>query len=174
MLTEEAKVQWFALRVRSRHEKSTAVALEHKGIEQLLPLYRARRLWSDRACDIDLPLFPGYVFCRFDSKLRVPIVTTPGVIDIVRIGKDPQPVDPAEIAALRLAVSSGQLLRPWPFLRVGQRVVIGEGPLRTVQGMLVQEKGEAQLVLSITLLQRSVAVTVDRSWVRPSSSPELN
>src|SRR5438309_1885473 len=84
---------WFAIHIRGRYEKSTAAILHDKGYEWFLPLYKCRRRWSDRSKELELPLFPGYLFCRFDLNDRLPILTTPGVLQIVGIGKTPIPVD---------------------------------------------------------------------------------
>ena len=158
---------WYALWVRSRHEKAVADILGGKGFETFLPVYRSRRRWSDRIREVELPLIPGYVFCRFDVKHRLPILTTPGMVHIVGTGKTPQPVDEIEMQSLITAVRSGVHLQLWPFLQVGQRVSIEEGPLRWLEGILLTTKGKDQLILSVSLLQRSVAIAVDRRWVRP-------
>jgi len=161
---------WYALQVRTQKERWVAASLRNRGYVDFLPLYTCTRRWSDRLQKVELPLFPGYVFCRFDVNDRLPVLTTPGVVNVVRLGKLPQAVDESEIAALETVVDSGLLLHPWPFLRTGQRVVIQEGPLRNVEGILSEFKGTNQLIVSITLLQRSVAVNIDRSWVRPIAS----
>ncbi|HWE48838.1 MAG TPA: UpxY family transcription antiterminator [Bryobacteraceae bacterium] len=158
---------WYALWVRSRHEKSVAEILCGKGFETFLPLHASRRRWSDRIQEVELPLIPGYVFCRFDANHRLPILTTPGLVQIVSAGKTPQAVDEGEMQSLITAVRAGVHLQLWPFLKCGQRVSIEEGPLRSLEGVLITTKGADQLILSISLLQRSVAVTVDRRWVRP-------
>ena len=158
---------WYALWVRSRHEKSVTELLTGKGFSTFLPMYLSRRRWSDRIQQVELPLIPGYVFCRFDCARRLPIMTTPGIVQIVSAGKTPQPVDDAEMQFLIQAVEAGVHLQLWPFLKTGQRVSIEEGPLRSLEGVLVSTKGQDQLILSISLLQRSVAVTVDRRWVKP-------
>ena len=163
----ENKVAWYALRVRARQEQVTVAALAYKGFEHFLPTFKDRRKWSDRYHTVEAPLFPGYVFCRFDIRDRLPVVTAPGLISIVGFGKSPYPIEDREIANLQLAVTSGRYLQPWPFVHVGDRVLLKEGPLRDVEGIVVQEKGLSHLVLSINILQRSVAVTLDRSWVRP-------
>jgi transcription termination/antitermination protein NusG len=144
--------------------------LEGKGFETFLPVYRSRRRWSDRIREIDLPLIPGYVFCRFDAAQRLPVLTTPGVVRIIGTGKTPQPVDDIEMQSLITADHAGVHLQLWPFLKVGQRVSIEEGPLRSLEGVLVTTKGKDQLILSVSLLQRSVAVTVERSWIKPVGS----
>ena len=158
---------WYALWVRSRHEKSVAEILRGKGFETFLPLHTSRRRWSDRVQEVELPLIPGYVFCRFDANYRLPILTTPGLVQIVSAGKTPQAVDEDEMQSLITAVRAGVHLQLWPFLKSGQRVSIEEGPLRSLEGVLITTKGSDQLILSISLLQRSVAVAVDRRWVRP-------
>src|SRR5579863_7076490 len=156
--TENSHDPWYALWVRSRHEKSVLDLLTGKGVETFLPVYRSRRRWSDRVQELDLPLIPGYVFCRFDVKNRMPILTTPGVVQIVGAGKTPEAVDEIEMQSLITAVQSGVHLQLWPFLKVGQRVSIEEGPLRSLEGILVTTRGKDQLIISVSLLQRSIAV----------------
>jgi transcription antitermination factor NusG len=158
---------WFALRVRSHFENTVATVLGGKGYEWFLPQYKSRRAWSDRIKEIQLPLFPGYVFCRFDLEHRLPILTTAGVVGVVGIGKRPFPIDDAEISAIQAAVRSGLPSRPCPFLEIGQKVRVESGPLRGMEGILSEFKRQQRLVLSVTLLQRSIAVEVDSAWVIP-------
>ena len=161
---------WFALRIWSQKEKLVAAALESKGYEHFLPLYRSRRRWSDRVKEFELPLFPGYLFCRFDLNNRLPILVTPGVMLIVGIGKIPVPVDERELAAIQSIVGSGLKTEPWPYLHVGQKVRIERGSLEGVEGILVALKKPQRLVVSVTILQRSVAVEIDEDWACPVSS----
>lgn len=158
---------WFAIRIRSRNEKIIASALHSKGYEVFLPLYGSRRHWSDRMKELELPLFPGYLFCRFDVQKRLPILKTPGVIDILGFSKTPVPVDETEIAAIQSIVASRLNVEPWPFLQVGQTVRVERGPLLGMDGILVALKKPYRLVVSVTLLNRSVAVEIDRDWVSP-------
>jgi transcription antitermination factor NusG len=163
---------WFALQTRSRYEHFVAAMLSGKGYEPFLPVYTCRRRWSDRIKDFELPLFPGYLFCRFDPRNRLPILMTPGVIQVVGAGKTPVPVDEGEITAIQILMGSGLPGRPWAYLQVGQRVRIERGPLAGVEGTLTGFRGRYRLVMSVTLLQRSVAVEVEGAWIdaRNSSS----
>ncbi|MGA2589620.1 MAG: transcription termination/antitermination NusG family protein [Bryobacteraceae bacterium] len=163
---------WYALRVLSNHEKPVSAALMQRDYPEFLPMYRARRRWSDRYQDVDVPLFPGYVFCRLNVNNRLPVLVIPGVMHIVGVGKVPVSVDEHEIASIQAVVSSGMLLQPWPFLKVGQTVRIEEGPLRNVQGILTEFDGSQKLILSITLLQRSLAVSIPRHAVRPAEEAD--
>ena len=167
---------WFALQTRSRYEHFVAAMLSDKGYEPFLPVYTCRRRWSDRIKEFELPLFPGYLFCRFDPSNRLPILTTPGVIQVVGVGKKPVPVDDSEITAIQILMGSGLPGRPWAFLQVGQRVRIERGPLTGVEGILTGFRGRYRLVLSVTLLQRSVAVEAEGAWINArnsSSAPAL-
>lgn len=157
---------WFALQVRTRHEAGVAKFLSGKGYDPFVPLYQSRRRWSDRIKVVAEPLFPGYLFCRFDPNNRLPILATPGVIQIVGFNRMLVPVDEAEIDAIQSLVASGFPSQPWPFLQVGDRVQIDSGPLRGLEGLLVELKGSHRLVVSVTLLQRSVAVEIDSALVR--------
>jgi transcription antitermination factor NusG len=160
---------WFALNTKFRYEDYVAKQLGGKGYETFLPVYQSRRRWSDRVKKVELPVFPGYLFCRFDAMNRLPILTTPGLIQIVGFGKTPIPVDDAEIAALQAALGGNVEREPWPYLQIGQKVRVEYGSLRGVEGILLQVKGGHRLVLSVTLLQRSVAVEVDSAWVTPTA-----
>jgi transcription antitermination factor NusG len=169
----ESHLQWFALRVRPRSEKAVAESLGGKGYEQFLPLCRQKRRWSDRVKEVQLPLFPGYVFSRFDVQKRLPILTTPGVMFVVSVGKVPGPIADSEIEALQILVRSRLQVEPWPFLHVGERVRIIGGPLTGAEGILTAMKGPSRLVVSITLLQRSVAVEIPEDCAWPVSSSDL-
>jgi transcription antitermination factor NusG len=141
MLSKVGSHPWFALQTKSRHEKTAATLLRGKGYELFLPVYKSRRRWSDRIKEIERPLFPGYVFSRFDVQNRLPILTTPGVVQVVGMGKTPVPIDDNEIAAIQTGVESGLPSQPWPFLHIGHRVKIVYGPLRGLEGILVDFKG---------------------------------
>jgi transcription antitermination factor NusG len=161
----------YALRVRSNFEKSVVAQLTGRGYSPFLPAYRTRRQWSDRMREIETPLFPGYVFCRFPLEFRLPVISTPGVLMIAGAGRHPLPVAEHELAAVRRVLEQGWPLEPWQFVEAGDRVVIERGALRGLEGILVEKRGDCRLILSVTLLQRSVAVAIDRDCARPAISP---
>lgn len=167
-----SKYPWFALLVRSRHESCVADYLNGQGYEWFLPLYKSRKRWSDRIKQVESPLFPGYLFCRFNQHDRLPILKTPGVIQVVGFNRVPAVVDESEISALQTLMAAGVPNHPCPFLEVGDRVRIESGPLRDLEGILMDFKGHHRLVLSVTLLQRSVAVEIDSALVSPMRVPE--
>ena len=169
---EATREQWFALQLRPNHERVVQAALRTKGYAEFLPLYRKRNRWSDRFKDIDLPLFPGYIFSKFDARLRLPILTIPGVVSIIGIGRQPEPVNESELNAIRRFVESGLSVMPWPFLRAGDLVLIEGGALAGLEGILIQTKSQYRVVVSLGLLQRSVSVEIDRSIIRPLPSPK--
>lgn len=165
------EMNWFALQVRTRWESSTAVLLSGKGYETFLPTYKAKKKWSGRSKkDVAAPLFPGYVFCRFDAQKRLPILVTPGVISLVGRGRIPLPLADTEISAIQSVVANGIHAEPWPFLEIGQTVRIDQEPLMGLEGILVSFRGSHRIVLSVSLLRRSVALEVDRSNVTPITS----
>ncbi len=165
---------WFALQVHTKHELSVADFLRSRGYDPFVPVYPCRKRWSDRIKVVDAPLFPGYMFCRLNLRYRLPALMTPGVIRIVGRNRLPLPVDESEINAIQTVVSSEIPNQPWPFLRAGDRVQIDRGPLRGLEGILLEVRGVRRLILSITLVQRSVAVEIDSAFVkslRPVPSP---
>jgi transcription antitermination factor NusG len=157
---------WFALSVTPRKEKVTARTLRALGYEDFLPLYSVKRRWSDRIKTVEFPLFPGYVFSRFDPNVRLPILKIATVSHVVGPGNKPEPVNESEIFALQTVCQSGLQAVPCPYLTVGSKVLIHDGPLSGLEGILVRDK-QTRLVLSVSLLQRSVAVEIDRAWVSP-------
>jgi transcription antitermination factor NusG len=159
-MPESKEFPWFALRVRSNFEQKTSAILRGKGYEELAPTYKVRRG--------EAPLFPGYVFARFDPQSRLPVLVTPGVVHIVGVGKIPAPLDEAEMANIRRIVASDVAAQPWPFTRIGQKIAIRRGALEGVEGLLLEVKSRQRLVVSITLLQRSLAVELDHDWARPA------
>jgi transcription antitermination factor NusG len=166
-MQESCRAPWFAIRVKSNFEKKVADGLRNKGLEEFLPLYQSRRRLSDRYKTVDLPLFPGYLFCRLDLDHRLPLLTTAGFLYIVSVGNKPVPVDEDEISAVKLVVRSGVPAMPWPSLAVGQRVRLEGGPICGLEGVVMQVGTHDRICVSVTLLQRGVSVEVDRDWIRP-------
>src|SRR5271155_694035 len=177
---EASLFPWFALQVRTRNEAGVAEQLNRQGYERFLPLYKVRKRWSDRIKEVDAPLFPGYLFCRFDPQDRLPILKTPGVMQIVGFKNGPVAVDESEIQALHTVIAAEAPHQPWPFLTAGDRVRIESGPLLGLEGILTEVRRSHRLVLSVTLLQRSVAVEIDSALVtainpaRPRPPQEAN
>lgn len=156
---------WYAMRVKSNRERVTARALVHRGYQVCLPLYREQRFSAKRARTPDLPLFPGYLFCRFDINNRLPVLTAPGIVHIVSRGRTPEPVDESEMAAVLMVLKSGLPASPHPTLPIGQRIQLGRGPLAGAEGVILAHKDGQRFIASITLLQRSIAVEVEGQWV---------
>jgi len=158
---------WYALQVRPHREKQLAGEILAKGYECFLPLYKCKRRWSDRIKEIQLPLFSGYLFCRLDITKRLPVLLTRGVMQFVGVGKIPVPVDDREISALLAIVSARLDPEPYPYTEVGQRVQIDRGTLSGFEGIVQHSKKSTRLIVSVSLLQRSVSVEIDEAWVTP-------
>ena len=150
----------------------TSALLRGRGYEEYLPLCRSQRRWSDRIKTIECPLFPGYLFCRLDCNSRLPVLTTPGVVAIVSAGRVPVPVPDQEIEGVRKILASGLGAQPWPFLNVGSRVILERGPLAGIEGIVIGSDKIDRLVVSVSLLQRSLAVEIHRVWARKISDPQ--
>src|SRR5579859_2104846 len=159
--------RWYALYVRSRHEKTVENSLRVKGYSVFSPSYRTKRKRVDRVAEIEVALFPGYVFCQFDANKRLPILMTPGVVSVVGRGNRAEPVDDTEIASIRTLALAGRPVQPWPYLRMGQRIRLQAGPLAGAEGIFLRVKDEYHLVVSITLLQRAVSVVIEKDAVAP-------
>jgi transcription termination/antitermination protein NusG len=156
---------WFAIQVWAGREFYSAQQLRLRGYDVFLPCFREHRRWSDRVKQVDRALFAGYVFCRMACEILHKIVTAPGVIRIVGDGHHALPVEPHEIDALQRIQAAQLSAKPWPFLRAGQRVRVEAGPLRGTEGVVLLVRNTHRLVVSISLLQRAVAVEIAPEWV---------
>jgi transcription antitermination factor NusG len=152
---------WHVLQTKPNNERKVARLLELKGYECFAPTYRQKRKWSDRAVQIDLPLFPGYIFCRFNSSALGKAVSTEGIVRILRFGERPAEVAIEEIEALQHLAQSDILREPWKYLPDGVIVLVETGPLAGVQGIICADENRRRLIISVTLLQRSVAIHLD-------------
>jgi transcription antitermination factor NusG len=141
--------------------------LRSRGLEAFAPFYRVRRRRADRNVDLEVPIFPSYVFCRFEPTRRLPILQTSGVVFIVSRDGHPEPIDSLEVASIQKIANSGRAIQPWDFLQSGQRVKIRAGSLAGAEGRLVRIRNRDRLVVSVTVLQRSVAVEIDQDMVEP-------
>jgi transcription antitermination factor NusG len=168
----DAKVEhlgWYAIQVAVKKEKLVAAALAEKGYECFLPLYPKRSTWSDRIKVTTVPLFTGYVFSQFDVRQRLPILVTPNVYAVVGNGKVPSAIPERDLDAIRAALRNGSPVEPYDCLEEGDVVRVTKGPLTGVEGVFIQYRGSCRLILSVPLIQRSVAVEIDRLCVEPVS-----
>jgi transcription antitermination factor NusG len=168
---------WCALLVRARHEKTTQLALTARGLETFLPLYSNRHTYGNRTREFRVPLFPGYVFCRFlvgpeagsmndaQSPDEAWSLTDGSLLRAAGTGRAPVPVDERELAAIRVALNSPFPITPYHYVRLGRRGRIRSGPLAGIEGIVIEVKGGLRLILSITSLERSIGVELDYDQV---------
>jgi transcriptional antiterminator NusG len=153
---------WYGVRTRSNHERIAAMVLSGKGYESYLPLYSVRRRGTNgTAAKTELPLFPGYLFCRFDVKKRLPILMTTGVLSVLGSGNEPLAIPEEEIEKVKAILRSGLASQPCANLQEGQRVRVIDGSLAGVEGMLVKKKSQFRMVICISTLERSISVEID-------------
>jgi transcription antitermination factor NusG len=158
---------WLAVYTQPRHEKTVRDHLESKAIEVFLPIATERSQWKDRRVTLEVPAFPGYVFVRTSLHERASVFSTPGVVRILSFNGRPASIDAAEIEALRLCHRNGALLEPHPFAAVGERVRVLAGMLEGLEGVVIRKKSGLRLVLSVSLINQSVAVEIDASLLEP-------
>jgi len=156
---------WFALQTMPKNEKKTDYLLRQKGYECFTPTYRQKRKWSDRTVEIELPLFPSYVFCHLSPSSLGKVIATQGVTRVVGFGGKPAEIAVEEIDALQRLAQSHFLREPWNYLPNGTVVLVETGPLAGVQGIICQPDDKRQLIISITLLQRSVLIQLDEGTI---------
>ncbi len=159
--------RWYAVSVRPRHEKLVTRHLEHQGLNYFLPVYRSVRRWKDRRKELDMALFPGYVFVNLNARDRSGVLRAPGVLRFVTFQGQPAPVPDGEIRALESSLSAGLRPQPHPYLRQGRKVRVKRGPLAGAEGIMIRRKDRFRLVLSIDLIMRSVMVEVEEADVEP-------
>ena len=156
---------WYALQTKPRHEKQVERLLTNKGYECCLPLYRQKRRWSDRVIEVELPLFPMYVFCRFNSSVMGKAISTPGITRIVGFDGQPAEVDAEEIESLQLMNRSGLLREPWAYIPDGTVVRVETGPLAGTEGIICSNRDKKCLLISVTILQRSVQIQLSENTI---------
>src|ERR1700687_5806343 len=160
-----AEHRWFALGVTSRHEKVARDLLQINGCETVLPVYARRHQYGSRSRSFEIPVFPGYLFCRFDPSARLPILQTPGVLRVVGAGKNPIPVGDDEIVSIRRAMEARVPMTPCGYWHSGQKGRITRGPLAGIEGIIMNAQPPVRLVLSVNLLQRSLLLDIDADCV---------
>jgi transcription antitermination factor NusG len=165
-------VNWFALHVKPRHERAVEEQLRARLLEGYSPYYLARRRWSDRVKAVEFPLFPRYVFCRFCFEDRLKVISLPSVVSIVGFGGSPCPIPDGDVEMVKSMVASGLPVMPWPSLRIGERVRVCHGPLSGLEGILTRQKAAYRVVVTVELLQRAVAVEVERDLIEPVPAPK--
>jgi transcription termination/antitermination protein NusG len=172
MTPSNTVLEWFALFVRTKHERTIQQILTDKGYEAYVPSLTVQRKWADRLKVVEVPLFPNYVFCRFNSKDRFPVVSTPEVYSVVGSGKSPLPIPDEEIHAIKRVVQSGAHVQSANApLEAGELVTVISGPLTGLNGTVVRVKNSWCLVVTVTLLQRGVATEISRDAVRVIRHP---
>jgi transcription antitermination factor NusG len=164
-----SELNWYALYTCPRHEKCVAQQIEQRSIPCFLPLYRSVRRWKDRRKELQLALFPGYVFVRLALEDRLRVLQLPSAVRLVSFNGQPAILPDAEIDSLRQRLTGGICVEPHPYLRVGKRVRVRGGPMQGLEGIIVRRKDRCRLVFSLDLIMRSVAVEVDEAEVEPAA-----
>jgi transcription antitermination factor NusG len=159
--TFEQLVNWFAIYTRSRHEKHVYLQCQQQEIESFLPLYNALHRWKDRRVSVQLPLFPGYVFIKIRLRERLRVLRIPGAIRMVGFDGHPAALDETEIEALRRGISSGMPAKPHARLAAGRRVRVTRGPMEGLQGIIIRNKKQLRLVVSLDLIHCAASIEVD-------------
>src|SRR5215469_510865 len=158
---------WHAAYTHARHEKKVAQQLEERRIEHFLPVYHSLRQWKDRRKELDLVLFPGYIFVRVATCERLRVLQLSGIVRFVQFNGQPVVLPATDIEALRSGLSRGLEAEHHPYLTVGRRVRVIHGPLAGARGILLRVKTNWRIVISIDAIMRSVAVEVDEGDVVP-------
>lgn len=162
-----AEAKWYALYTCPRHEKLVAEQMRQRHVSCFLPLYRSLRRWKDRRKELELALFPGYVFVRIALQDRLRVLQLSGAVRFVSFNGHPVPLPDGELESLMNGLTSGVRVEPHPYLTIGRRVRVRYGPLARAQGILVRRKDKFRVVLSLDLIMRSVSVEVDESDIEP-------
>jgi transcription antitermination factor NusG len=160
-------LHWYALHVCSRHERRVAEYLAANPIEFFLPTYRAVHRWKNGCrMELDLPLFPGYMFVRIPLADRLRIERCPGVVGLVGFSDRPFALDDSEVESLKSGLKQCPA-EPYPLLAVGTQVRVRSGPFGGMEGTLVRKKKDFRVVLSMNVIAKSIAVELDLCNLEP-------
>ena len=161
LIAPEHLRHWYALYVIKNHEKRVEDRLRTKNLEVFLPQYNSVRQWRNKTTpNLQLPLFPGYVFARIASTERIRVLEDPSVVYIISNGRELLPLPDAEIETLRNGLHLRQV-DPYPYLKVGIRARIRSGPLGGLEGVIIRRDQRLRIVLSMDLIAHSMAVQVE-------------
>ena len=160
---------WYAFYTKSRHEKRVHRALLAEGRESFLPLRRVMRKWADRRREVELPLFPGYIFVSCsDVDEMWQIVRNEGVVRVLGAAPTrPTHVPLEEIEGIRRAQEHGFVLEPHAYVRKGKKVRVTRGPLAGIEGVIMEDPRSTKLVLSVHAIGRSAVLEIDSTCVEP-------
>lgn len=164
---------WYAVYTWANHEKRLLAEIEARSFESFLPVYTSIRQWKDRRVSLKVPLFPGYVFVRMALRDRLHVLEVPSVVRLVGFDNRPAALPDEEIEILRSGFSRGANAQPYPFLNIGHRVRITEGPFAGLSGILKKRKNNLRVIVALDLIQRSVAVDVNVADVAPLSNARM-
>jgi transcription antitermination factor NusG len=162
-----SQVLWYAGYTASRHEKRVADHFAQRGVEHFLPLYETIHRWNNGRHRVQLPLFPSYIFVRIALRDRLRVIEVPGFVRLVGFNSLPHPLPEADINRMKDALNKGVLAEPYPYLTVGTRVEIRNGPMQGMTGILLRRQNECRVVISVDLIMRSMAVEVEAEDVVP-------
>jgi transcription antitermination factor NusG len=163
------KPEWYALYTRSRFEKKMLIELTDRKIEVFLPMREILSRWKDRKKRIWVPLFPGYIFVNHidTPENRFRILNIPGAVRFVGQERHANPIPEEQIQYVRRFLESSIAVDPYPYMQVGARVEVIAGPLKGIQGILVEKRGRFRFVIQVDLIRQAVSVEIDASDVRP-------
>jgi transcription antitermination factor NusG len=164
---EYLQVRWYAAYTNPRHEKRVGEQMQGNRIDCFVPLYKSVRRWKDRRKQLELPLFPGYVFVHMALKDRLQVLRLPGVVQLVSFNGKPAALPDIEIETLRERLIRNVHAEPHPYLKIGRHVRVHSGPMAGLEGILVRRKDKFRVVVSIHMIQRSIAVEVDECEIEP-------
>lgn len=163
--TLSALDRWHVLRTRSRQEKALGTTLTSAGFEVFLPLVSQVRIYGHRKRKTDSPLFPGYVFLWGPLEAAYFAMESGRIAQIIRVA-DQQRLD-HELTQIRMAFDGHAQLDPYPYLRVGHRVRVTQGPFRGIEGIVDERRSPDRLILVIDALGRATCMEIDASILAP-------
>jgi transcription antitermination factor NusG len=170
---DDGQSRWYVLFVRSNQEKKVAERLRGRDVEYFLPCYKSLRQWKDRRVMLEIPLFPGYIFLRLPLAERARALTVPNVVALVGTRNQPSAISEEEIAWIKLGLEHGRA-EPHPYLALGQRVLVTEGVMCGMEGILVHKRNNTRVVVSLDSIARSFVVEIDVACLRPVGARKGN
>jgi transcription antitermination factor NusG len=157
--------QWYAVAVRSRCEKKVSRGLELRGVERYLPLIEEVHVWSDRKKQVQVPLFPGYLFVRIEIVDRLDVLRVDGVVKFVGGAQRPSPVPEEQIRWVRTLEGHPETLERETLLPVGQAVRVIAGPFQGLRGTIKRMKGMTRVVITLETIGQALSVEVSPEYL---------
>ncbi|HAN17187.1 MAG: hypothetical protein A2X13_06070 [Bacteroidetes bacterium GWC2_33_15] len=160
MKSSACSKKWYVFYTYPKFERKVHKLLQEESYESFLPLHWVVRQWSDRKKRLQVPLFPNYIFVKIEYNKIFEVIKTPKIINCVKFNKTPAFLKQDEIDNIIQIIDNRYPIEVCCNMKTGDSVIITEGLLAGMKGVLVEERGSSRFAVRVESLQQSLLVNV--------------